>query len=319
MERREEIDVLKALAIIGVVGIHFGSYFFPLYIPFSPLWSRQVVIDQIWRFSVPMFVALSGYTLAWRYKDTTLNLGEFFRRRVLRILPLYLLWAGVSFFLGQTGYPFWQAILLGRADYHLYFVPMIIQLYIFFPIFLWLIKKWPPVTVAAALGLQVWLFSLYGRGQWSDQAQYLFAGTWLFYFVFGIYGAVAKIRGGILWLIIWLGGLWLVVNDTFNLLKLPTDLIVATRFTKFSVLIYATGTIGVGLIWGKFLLFVPYFLRRFLVFVGQQSFLIYLSHVLILQIFFAMTRSALYPGNAFLTAPSVVLALIASLVLAKLL
>lgn len=317
MDRREEIDILKALAIVGVVGIHFGSYFFPLYPTFSPLWNRQVIIDQVFRFSVPMFVALSGYTLALRYKDITLNLGEFFRRRILRIFPLYLLWALVSFFLGQTGYPFWQAILLGRADYHLYFVPMIVQLYLLFPLLLWLVKKWPRAILVAVLGWQVWLFSLYGRGQWSDQEQYLFAGTWLFYFVFGIYGAVATIRGGILWLTVWLGGLWLAVSDAFNLLRLPTNLIVATRFTKLSILIYTTGTIGVGLIWGKYLLRLPTLLKRGLVLVGQQSYLVYLCHVLLLQIFFAATRPNLYPSGALLAAPSVVLALLASIAIVK--
>ncbi len=318
MERRDEIDILKALAIIGVVWIHIGAYLLFLYPFWSPDWKNLVILDQIWRFSVPLFVALSGYTLAARYKETKINLAEFFQRRVLRVLPLYFLWAIVSFSLNQTGYPFWQAILLGRADYHLYFVPMIIQLYLLFPFLLWLIKRFPRLIVAVTLVWQVALFNRFGSGSWSDQEQYLFFGAWLWYFILGIYGATAKIRGGWLWLVALVGGLWWAVKDAFDLAQVR-DLIIATRFTKLSILIFSTGAIGVGLMWGKYLNFLPRFLKRLLVLVGRESYLIYLSHVLIVQLYFAVTLSKFYPAHGLLPLPVVLAALVASIAIGRIL
>jgi surface polysaccharide O-acyltransferase-like enzyme len=66
-------------------------------------------------------------------------------QRWLKLLPLYLLWSAIHL-ISFTLYPEWRIMpeysltataVGGLADYQLYFVPLILQLYLVFP---WLIK-----------------------------------------------------------------------------------------------------------------------------------------------------------------------------------
>lgn len=284
--REDYIDILKALAIGAVVAIHAMGRYYALYPEWSDQWNNLVVWDQILRFCVPLFVALSGLVFALKYKTGTINLKEFLVRRVLRILPLYFLWAVLSFWVGEQKYSFWESIFLGRADYHLYFVLMILQLYILFPALFYLIKKFPKIILVLVLIWQIYLFKFIFPGQYSDQNQYLFFGSWIYYFVLGIYLGLYQIKNfwaRVLVFIPLVLGPFLAIVDTLQKARAPQDLIIATRFTKVSVLIYASSVILTGIFWGKYLDNLPNFLKRPLVFVGKNSYLIYLSHVLILR------------------------------------
>jgi surface polysaccharide O-acyltransferase-like enzyme len=78
-------------------------------------------------------------------------------------------------------------ILFGQADYQLYFLPVIFQLYALFPLF-WGLKQKPKLMFSLALFIQVVTFYLY---TWqvtsSDRLQYVLVFSWLAYFVWGIY------------------------------------------------------------------------------------------------------------------------------------
>ncbi len=333
--RKIEIDILKAFAILAVVEIHLGGYFFPLFLPWGREWNSLVTLDQISRFSVPLFVALSGLMLAAKYRDRAVDLKDFYLHRATKILPLYFIWTLVS--LGASWFPsgstlfanpvsILPAIILGRADYHLYFVPMIFQFYLLFPLLLYLVKKFPAATLAFSFGWQIYSFAfLYPSGHWSDQEQYLFFGSWLFYFILGIFLSVEKptkdtvgkltrfLVPGIL-----LVGLFLVVDDSFTVLRLPADLIIATRFTKVSVLLYATGVILTGIYWGKGLLLFPEAFQKTLAFIGKNSYLIYLSHVMIVRIIMEFIKPTGHPSLTLIPILLVVTALILSIILPRL-
>lgn len=250
----EDVNKLKGLAIIAVVLIHVIN----LYAAYT---QHFVIADQILRFSVPLFTALSGLALAKKYA-TKLDLKDFFSRRLFKLLPLYILWSAVYWLVTRQGFPF---------EYHLYFVPMIFQAYLLFPIILPIVKKAPWVALSASAILQILYF------QHATETSYIWFAAWQFYFVLGIFLAIRPIRHiRLIGLMTAAIGLIWSVRDTMGLLLLGKNLIFATRFTKVSVLVYSTGLTLFLSAWTK--------KSKILTLLGQYSYPIYLSHVLFLQL-----------------------------------
>ena len=293
----EKIDILKGLAILGVIAIHVDSNLFNFVADGTIIKNGIFTFDQMVRFSVPFFVFLSGLALGSKYLDQKINFVEFFKRRVLKLLPLYFFWTGIIYLITHLvsswsgfsdSFPLWQVIFWGKAEYHLYFVPMIFQLYLLFPIFLFFIRKKPYLFLAITFIFQLVLLWQFPRQiAWTDQEQYIFAGSWVFYFVLGIYFAQRTVsfrtsvaRSGI-YLGIFLTMVW-VIADTFNLLKNHENIIIATRSSKISVYFYSIFVI----LGSNFLPDIFKKLRKILIFVGKNSYLIYLSHTLIIRIIF---------------------------------
>ncbi len=302
-DRQIELDVLKALAIIAVVLIHGISLSYQFFVRGSFVWNSLLIIDQLSRFCVPIFVAISGYGLGIKNMDIGWQYGSFIRRRVVKLLPWYLFWSGVIYFYirfsdewNHVGHvPVWKVIILGKADYHLYFVPMIVSLYLLFPLIAWVVKKYT-WRIIVLLGLfEAVLYLITGleaekmikfNFAWGDQQQYLFFGTWIFYFALGIYlnflpGVLMRkskyVKFAALSLLI--GGVALIIGDTFRLVGNKADIIAATRFTRLPVLVFATGFIISSLVWRKVFVKFP----EIIVWLGERSFIIYLSHTLILR------------------------------------
>ncbi len=299
-----ELDILRAFAVIGVILIHTVSGGLYSFAQSSIAFNVSIVIDQLSRFCVPLFVALSGYTLCLRYKDQKINIKEFFNRRLVRILPWYFFWSAVIFVyirftapIMNPTFPLWKIILLGKADYHLYFVPMIFQLYLLFPLLLPLIRRHKIKLLALIFILQIlfyYFLTLISLKQLSfnfltsDQQQYLFFGTWIFYFVLGIVFAlgfkVEEILRKTLLVLFIFSTVWMIYN-CFSIISGHYNLIVATRSTRIPVLFYASSFISIAIIYAGKLLIIPKRLILLLGEIGKRSYVIYLLHTLVLRTF----------------------------------
>lgn len=301
--------LLRAVAILCVLLIHTLSSIQPS--PFyadSGIWQWVAVgLDQAARISVPLFVALSGYGLWIKYGSTLDPVGvpRFWFRRLSKLLPAYLLWSvvfGIVFLIFPTwttretlpSFP-WQ-LVWGRADYHLYFVPMIVQLYLLFPVFAWVQRRWPLALATAALLLQLTWYAYYSYGGnvplelvffRGDSEQYLWSPNWIWYFVLGMQlpTILARTRGtlwqGILLIatcIAWVWLVWLAVTT----INSGTDPLIALKFTRFEVMAFATLAIPTAwIVAGKFRRLPP-----MLQWLGDWSYHIYLSHTLVLRLIF---------------------------------
>ncbi|MBP6979793.1 acyltransferase [Candidatus Curtissbacteria bacterium] len=302
-DRQVELDVIKAVAIIAVVLVHTTSLSYSYFSRNGIGWNSLLVIDQLTRFCVPVFVGLSGYGLGIKNMDIGRDYRQFFRRRVVKLLPWYLFWSGIIYFYIRLSeerghvehYSVWKIIFMGKADYHLYFVPMIVSLYLIFPLMAILIKKfrWRIILFLGFLQTVLYFFTSLEAEKiiklgfsWGDQQQYLFFGSWIFYFALGIYlnflpGVMSKknnlIKFAAIGFVVF--GLVFILVDTFRLVGGGADIIAATRFTRIPVLIFATGFMLSSLVWRKFWLGFP----RIFIWIGERSFIIYLSHTLILR------------------------------------
>lgn len=140
--RLDEVDLLRGVAISAVVALHVS---WKMLSPGSLANAGGVVVAVIHLasgFGVPLFVALSVFGLLLGHGKAFGGAGEyaaFLSNRARRLLPAYLFWSLLSVAAGDASrllHPLDVAGLLvaGTADMQFYFVPMIFELYLLWPL-----------------------------------------------------------------------------------------------------------------------------------------------------------------------------------------
>lgn len=191
-----EIHFLRALACLMVVGVHVSATNAAMnddsYNTFT------YFLNQIGRFGTPIFALISGFLLFLPLTRKKFKLGYFLKSRISKILIPFLLWSIVYRYVRfiyekwQFGDPMQEAITIisGNAFYHLYFVAIVVQFYIVFPLLQKLFKTQSLILVFAFISFII-SYKLYGfhpniEGPLGD---YLggksFMPIWIFYFAFG--------------------------------------------------------------------------------------------------------------------------------------
>ncbi len=282
---------LKGLSILAVIGLHLLTLISPQNFLELPRNFFFITLNQFLRFCVPVFIFLSGFGLSLKYNQTKFNLVEFYKCRLIKLLPLYLLWSAYYLFLSefitpwwkvlQTG-PIWKILLLGWSDYHLYFVSVIFQLYLLFPLILKLSKSFLKPMLFLSLVTQLSLYALFSFSSSppSDQIQNTIFLSWIFYFIFGVFLSQKKTFISFkLSLILTLIGLTLSSFDTYQYLNQTQNIVLAIRFAKLPQILYSFGFINLFLTLPK-----KSFNNQFLSWLGKNSYLIYLSHPVLIHL-----------------------------------
>ena len=139
--RIREIEDLRGIAIIGVISIHVSAYF-ALQNEFNALTIANIIWDAVSSFAVPLFIFISGLVLSIRYYGR-FDKRRFYRRRIERIIPAYLLFSTIFIILTayETGnQPSMISLaynyLTAHGYFHLAYIALIMQLYILYPIIL---------------------------------------------------------------------------------------------------------------------------------------------------------------------------------------
>ncbi len=152
-QRYLEVDILKIFTCICVIAIHISA---PLVAEGNP-W--VVAVNGFTRFVVPCFVFASGLILMVIYKEQKISYFKFQLKRLKSIVIPYLFWALFCYrgsikamILGLPYQDLVEGILWGYAGYHLYYIVIIIQLYLLFPLIKTIFAKLNPLV---ALGLVV--------------------------------------------------------------------------------------------------------------------------------------------------------------------
>jgi probable poly-beta-1,6-N-acetyl-D-glucosamine export protein len=312
LNHHEINSVLRGIAIGAVIAIHILANIPHAFQTTSPFWPYAVLIDQLSRFCVPLFVMLSGYGFWEKYQKTEFHPVRFWQRQAMKLLPAYILVSVISYVIFWL-IPTWrnplapQSLLVqlftGQADYQLYFVPAIFQLYLLFPVLRSIVQKLPWLSLAVALGFQVWLYTLYNAAAptqfihtylFTDQQQYVWFFTWIGYFFLGMHlsrisALVARHRGLMVALAVAVLITWLmVISRATNAVVSGIDPIVALRSTHIDLMFYATlVSIWLFTMLSQWQISSRKILRPLLI-LGQYSYPIYLWQTMILRIMFAL-------------------------------
>jgi surface polysaccharide O-acyltransferase-like enzyme len=303
-------QIAKGISLLAVIMLHSLSSFFPIHtVTDNRLSFLYILLNQFARFCVPLFLALSGFGLSRKYQNQPLNIKEFVKRKINKLFPLYLLWSLILIFVFKlmdtwpsSGQPVWETILFGNADYHLYYVLLIFQMYLVFLVLPMIRNNRQFLLILIFSGL-IQALNFYVIRRFSlkdlrlnefilnDQTQYRLLGNWLFYFLLGAFLSrmnldlikTPKPIKIFLALMIGLGLAWSVF-DSIWLFEKTGNIIYSTSFTRLPVMVYASGVICATLIFGSRLIYHLKLNSSLLLSIGKHSYAIYLSHTLFLRI-----------------------------------
>lgn len=206
-ERLPQLDIFRALAILGVLHVHATSFAAGVQALQSPYYYWLNWVNIFFRFGTPCFIFLSSFVLFYNYHGRQVTRGlilNFYRRRLTYILLPYLL-ASIGYYLmvlyinGQLFanpltnlFSFLKALLTGSAYTHLYFVFISIQLYLAFPLILRLLQKSKLLVAwAIPIGLAIqWAFVFLNKYQLHIVEKGSIAFSYMVYYMMGAYIAI---------------------------------------------------------------------------------------------------------------------------------
>ena len=314
------LDFLKIFAIIWICLYHFldyrngwglGAYFdkgelLQFFASDGILFAIPKLIASMGGIGVHIFIIASGLGLALSVRGGDLKLLEFFKKRVFKILPLY--WALLAIILilsiikgSSINYLDYATHFLGIHTFFpdftysistpLWFIGVIIQLYLLFPILYKLIKKIHPIIIIlGAIVIQIFLNTFFV--QLFDGGR--FFTEFILSFVAGIYlgNLISKdkikfnLQKSILLIIFGVFGMVALIFKTK--LQIPAD-IIGLMFSFISISIF----IGIFNIFNsKSNFFIPNLpegslcyadiTKKALIFLATISYPLYLTHYLVL-------------------------------------
>ena len=143
----KSIAILRVFCILAVILIHTTTRTLEA-TNFSLInFQWTLFLNQISRFAVPLFIAISGFVLELNFNNH-INYLSYFKKRISRIVIPYLFWSFAYYFFIYTNNPsnFLKAFFTGSASYQLYFIPTLCIYYFIFPflhkIYKYLSNKW---------------------------------------------------------------------------------------------------------------------------------------------------------------------------------
>ncbi|MDY7076762.1 MAG: acyltransferase [Chloroflexota bacterium] len=212
------LPILRGVAILAVVCHHAAGWGFtaliwagwnqgsnPAYSDLigTPAYYALVVIQQLALFSVPAFLFIAGFFIAYAARGNPPSLGwKVVRARITNLLWPYIVWSVViyaSYLLQGADYSlleFLQRLITGNVIGAYFFVPLLCQFYLLSPLIVRLAKHRGSLLLITSALIQLtmiglWYLHLFGVPlpeplQAISRAGTWFSGWWAFYFPFGI-------------------------------------------------------------------------------------------------------------------------------------
>ncbi len=163
-----EIDLMKIISCLAVITIHISALGIGNPAPEGAVRNTALFFNGLSNFAVPSFIFLSGLALMLRYGSEPLSFTGFIKKRMNSILIPYLGWS-FTYFIIYTVAGFYaltlsnilSVIFLGTGEFHLYFVVILFQLYLLFPLLKDVVLKLHPLVITA-LAVLIHMIFAYG-------------------------------------------------------------------------------------------------------------------------------------------------------------
>lgn len=306
-----EIHILRAIGCLFVVAVHVSGSFYYAHGQQYNEWT--LFINQISRFGTPMFALISGFLLFYQTRNRGFNFKKFTTSRFTKIGLPFLFWSSfyllfTYFVLGANPLASGEKLFLvdfvfGNTFYHLYFMSIVFQFYLLFPLLQLFKSKWQwPVLLVISIFINFYFVKSFNPGQFdgilnSILSQRAFLPSWLFYFIFGgflayfweplnVFAKRYKILLGLAVLFITAAAVWeyktagsAPSNRVSNMLNIP----VITLFV-----------IGIGSHLQK-----VKWLNSFFIKIGTLSMAIYLVHPFVLYTFVQIAPDYIWKTSLF--------------------
>lgn len=162
-KERNDLYLLRIVACLMVVLTHLTpTPMIALPAGTAPQLFCQV-LNAMSKFCVPLFLFLSAILLEIKYSKA-LNIKEFYIKTLKRLVLPYLTWIfiyyGIFLWRGVCAFSWNQlikGILTGDIIYHLYYMVISIQLYLFYPLIRWMVSKlYPALFLILSLFVTIW-------------------------------------------------------------------------------------------------------------------------------------------------------------------
>ncbi|GIP27239.1 membrane protein [Paenibacillus sp. J23TS9] len=143
--RIREIELLRGLAFLAVALQHAIAHFSVVEGVKLEDGVIMTLLLMAAKFAVPVFIFITGLVLFYNY-DGQINYFSFVRKRFMDILVPYILWSAIYFLVS----PAWNVhqlskwvnmLFTGKNSYHLWYIVMIFQFYLLFPLFRYFMRK----------------------------------------------------------------------------------------------------------------------------------------------------------------------------------
>jgi surface polysaccharide O-acyltransferase-like enzyme len=184
------LDTLRALALLGVIIIHVSTPILKMtYGKNMEFWWIGNSVDSCVRFVIAMFLMLSGATMLGK----TYKLGEFYRKRFMRVLVPFLFWSAIYCVylwlnlsvktkptdLSSIANWAFQLFVNQGISRHFWYVYMIVIIYIFMPFLGKAVRKLNETSLWSILIIWIIIntaqtFQLFQTSSWSALVQQYF-------------------------------------------------------------------------------------------------------------------------------------------------
>lgn len=163
-----EADYLRVFGLIAIVYIHALGFFLAMTDAKTYSYIIQELSVNLLRFGRYVFMFVTGLVLFCRYNSSKPDTLQFYRRRFVNLVIPYAVWTAVYLlvqrwaemvsWIGLAGFSaLWLKNLIdGNAFFHIYYILVAIQFYLFFPLFTLIFKplnplRWVKIILAGGL------------------------------------------------------------------------------------------------------------------------------------------------------------------------
>lgn len=283
-KRIVSMDILRCISTLSVIMIHVtGIMMYSSNRLDLNIYKFSLILNQLSRFSVPAFIFLSGMGLSMFYKKKS-NYFSYEFHRIKKILPQYIIWCILySYFVikKMNLKDMIVGIFNGDIYYHLYYIPIIIILYLLFPLCIRFFKSKKVVLLSFIITGAITVFNYinYNQGVWINYGRENFL-NWVFYFVLGsnvglnykTYIKYLKKYNKIIFILLCIY-IPIFMKESFMGIRSNVDH--STTFIRPTIVIFSV--LVILLILGS-----GFKNNKFVKIISKNSYIIYLSHPLIL-------------------------------------
>ncbi|MYV05609.1 acyltransferase family protein [Furfurilactobacillus milii] len=198
-----EVDFMRVFFIFGVVLVHTISQYDDQFQGRSGLFLNEIYGSL--HFTRLGFMFMTGMVLFLNYYHRPIRLWSFWRKRYVGVGIPYIFWITVylliTLFQGNLSAasfgPTWLTTVIHGSDFFMYYVLVTFQLYLVFPVIVWLLKRTEKhhglvltvsflVQLAVAFSIKYWLPHV-DTSHWPFllRSYGSFLGTYQFYFLAG--------------------------------------------------------------------------------------------------------------------------------------